>query len=77
MAPIRAAFPPAMVQVMKEPMSGPYTAEVVAFDRFTDFMLQHSDAARRDWPLTKTQAAPDIRLQAELAQGVPGATRKA
>ena len=38
MAPIRAAFPAAMVQVMEEQMSGPCTAEVAAFDRFTDFL---------------------------------------
>jgi arsenite-transporting ATPase len=38
MAPIRAAFPPAMVQVMEEQMSGPCTAEVAAFDRFVDFL---------------------------------------
>jgi len=38
MAPIRAAFPPQMVQVMEEQMSGPCTAEVAAFDRFTDFL---------------------------------------
>jgi len=38
MEPIRAAFPPQMVQVMEEQMSGPCTAEVAAFDRFTDFL---------------------------------------
>lgn len=38
MAPIRTAFPPQMVQVMEEQMSGPCTAEVAAFDRFTDFL---------------------------------------
>jgi arsenite-transporting ATPase len=38
MAPIRVAFPPQMVQVMEEQMSGPCTAEVAAFDRFTDFL---------------------------------------
>lgn len=38
MAPIRAAFPEQMVQVMEEQMSGPCTAEVAAFDRFTDFL---------------------------------------
>jgi arsenite/tail-anchored protein-transporting ATPase len=38
MAPLRAAFPPPMVQVMEEQMSGPCTAEVAAFDRFTDFL---------------------------------------
>ena len=43
MAPIRAAFPPEMVQVMEEQMSGPCTAEVAAFDRFTDFLDVPSD----------------------------------
>ena len=38
MAPLRAAFPPQMVQVMEEQMSGPCTAEVAAFDRFVDFL---------------------------------------
>ena len=38
MKPIRSAFPPQMVQVMEEQMSGPCTAEVAAFDRFTDFL---------------------------------------
>ena len=38
MAPIRAAFPPQIVQVMEEQMSGPCTAEVAAFDRFTAFL---------------------------------------
>ncbi len=34
----RRVFPPQMVQVMEEQMSGPCTAEVAAFDRFTDFL---------------------------------------
>jgi arsenite-transporting ATPase len=38
MAPLRAAFPAQMLQVMEEQMSGPCTAEVAAFDRFTDFL---------------------------------------
>ena len=38
MSPIRAAFPPQIVQVIEEQMSGPCTAEVAAFDRFTDFL---------------------------------------
>jgi arsenite-transporting ATPase len=38
LAPIRAAFPPEIVQVMEEQMSGPCTAEVAAFDRFVDFL---------------------------------------
>ena len=43
MAPIRAAFPLQIVQVMEEQMSGPCTAEVAAFDRFTDFLDVPSD----------------------------------
>ena len=46
MAPIRAAFPAQMVQVMEEQMSGPCTAEVAAFDRFTDFLDGPSDNGR-------------------------------
>jgi arsenite-transporting ATPase len=38
LAPIRAAFPPQIIQVMEEQMNGPCTAEVAAFDRFTDFL---------------------------------------
>lgn len=38
MAPIRTEFPAQMVQVIEEQMSGPCTAEVAAFDRFTDFL---------------------------------------
>ncbi|MEO8356706.1 MAG: TRC40/GET3/ArsA family transport-energizing ATPase [Chloroflexota bacterium] len=38
MSPLRAAFPAQIVQVMEEQMSGPCTAEVAAFDRFTDFL---------------------------------------
>jgi hypothetical protein len=33
-----------MVAVMEEQMSGPCTAEVAAFDRFTDFLDMPSDA---------------------------------
>ncbi len=43
MMPIRAAFPPQIVQVMEEQMSGPCTAEVAAFDRFTDFLETPTD----------------------------------
>ncbi len=38
LAPVRTAFPPEMVEVIKEQMSGPCTVEVAAFDRFTDFL---------------------------------------
>ncbi|NPV71140.1 MAG: TRC40/GET3/ArsA family transport-energizing ATPase [Firmicutes bacterium] len=38
LAPIREIFPPEVVRVMEEQMSSPCTAEVAAFDRFTDFI---------------------------------------
>ena len=38
LAPLRAAFPPEMVRVMEEQMSGPCTSEVAAFDCFTDII---------------------------------------
>jgi arsenite-transporting ATPase len=38
LAPLRLAFPPQMVQVIEEQMSGPCTTEIAAFDRFTDFL---------------------------------------
>jgi arsenite-transporting ATPase len=43
MQPLRTAFPAQMVQVMEEQMNGPCTAEVAAFDRFTDFLDVPSD----------------------------------
>lgn len=46
MAPLRVAFPPQMVAVMEEQMSGPCTAEVAAFDRFTDFLETPAGAAQ-------------------------------
>lgn len=45
LAPIRAAFPPALVAVMEEQMSGPCTAEVASFDCFTDFITHPADDA--------------------------------
>lgn len=38
LGPVRALFPPEVVQVMEEQLSGPCTAEVAAFDRFVDFL---------------------------------------
>jgi len=38
LAPIRALFPTESVNVMAEQMNSPCTAEVAAFDRFTDFL---------------------------------------
>jgi arsenite/tail-anchored protein-transporting ATPase len=46
LAPLRAAFPPEMVAVIDEQMSGPCTAEVAAFDRFTDFLVLENAADR-------------------------------
>ncbi|MEK7325323.1 MAG: TRC40/GET3/ArsA family transport-energizing ATPase, partial [Chloroflexota bacterium] len=45
LAPIRAAFPSQIVQVIEEQMSGPCTSEVAAFDRFTDFLVLDDSAA--------------------------------
>ncbi len=44
LAPLRAAFPAEMVAVIDEQMSGPCTAEVAAFDRFTDFLVLENAA---------------------------------
>ncbi|MBI4757987.1 MAG: TRC40/GET3/ArsA family transport-energizing ATPase [Chloroflexi bacterium] len=38
LAPLRALFPPEVLRVMEEQLSSPCTAEVAAFDRFTDFL---------------------------------------
>ncbi len=46
LGPLRAAFPPEMVAVMDEQMSGPCTEEVAAFDRFTDFLVLENAADR-------------------------------
>lgn len=46
LAPIRAVFPPQMVEVIDEQMSGPCTAEVAAFDRFTDFLVFDNESDR-------------------------------
>jgi arsenite-transporting ATPase len=46
LAPIRVAFPPQIVQVMEEQMNGPCTAEVAAFDRFTDFLETPGEGQR-------------------------------
>ena len=38
LTPLREIFPPEIVKVMSEQMNSPCTAEVAAFDRFTDFL---------------------------------------
>ncbi|KAB8139717.1 AAA family ATPase [Chloroflexia bacterium SDU3-3] len=42
-APLRAVFPPEVVAVLDEQLSGPCTAEVAAFDRFTDVLDAPTD----------------------------------
>ena len=77
MAPIRVAFPSTNCQVMEGQMSGPCTAEVAAFDRFTDF-LDVSTQNDNPFDIVIFDTAPTghtirlLELPAEWSQSIGG-----
>lgn len=79
--PIRAIFPPQMVAVVEEQMSGPCTSEVAAFDRFTDFLTVDRASQSESFDVIIFDTAPTghtirlLELPAEWTRSIELAER--